>query len=181
MKNLFLFLFVIIISCSIKCQSLDSLPIYNIVNEKFDSIFIAFIEHEKQYDYYDSTCIFRMFFLNNSDSSTTINLISGYKLNELSYHLYTFKNQKNTFFIRSQNHYWDAMPRSYSLDTTLLSKCEEYFYYSSAIKYEKKLQKPNEIIPLDDRFFETWWTYRYKNGELYEIVKAPRNYGKIEE
>jgi hypothetical protein len=107
--------------------------------------------------------------------------MSGYRQNELSYHLSAYKNQINTFFLRSHNHYWDAMPRDQDLDTTLVSKLDEYFYFSSIEKEENKPNKLNEIMPLDDTFLETSWTYMYKNGEFYEIGKAPRNYGKIDD
>lgn len=192
MKNLFLFLF-IIVSCSIKSQSLDldSLPVYISINEKFDSILFAFIEHEKQYDYFDSTCLFRMIIFNNPDSSTSIDLISGYKRDELPNSVFMFKPHMNMFLIRSNNHYWEVCQRrEQSVNTILLSKLDEYFSFCYCVLSTKKKKKEsvkpqktsaNDLNVPDDIFDETLWIYEYKDGEFYEIEKQARMRGKIRE
>ena len=177
MKFYFLIFSLFLIPYSMKGQFTDSLLVYIPINEKFDSLLFTFIEHEKQYDYFDSTCIFRIIFIDNSDSSTAIHMISGCEKNDFLNNSYMYKDQKGIFLLSSNNYYWHSILRGQQIDSTLISNTNEYFYFYSLKK--KEISNNKFIFIDDDTHMETYWTYVYKDGNFYEISRFARNYGRI--
>ncbi|MDR3046064.1 MAG: hypothetical protein LBU51_00420 [Bacteroidales bacterium] len=179
MKSFFLFL--LCVSMQFLTFSQDkpilSFQVYTTNNKEFENILNDFIEHERQYFYYDSTTIFRLFFVNNLDESTTIHIISGDNKIKIFPDLCVDQDKTKSFILKINKHFWYLILQGENIDSTLVSNINEYFHYLP-IKNKRIMQ--NDCPIYDDMYIQTSWTFTYKQGVFYEIGKVPRNYGKIE-
>jgi hypothetical protein len=160
--------------CFSRGQKIDSLLVYKSINQEFDTILSSFIEHEMQYDYFDSTCVFRIVFY-STDSATTICIMSGSSERDFMNKLETEKHRSNAFLINNHNHYWYSVLQNKTIDSTLFSFKSKYFYVTK----KKKKTFSKYILVNDDTYFSTYWIYVYQNREFHERSKFARNYGRI--
>lgn len=184
MKNIGIFSFFCFFCLQLFSQTkiLTSDYVYIINNQKLGEIINDFIEHEKQYDYFDTTSILQMQ-ITRIDSSQTIFLMSGFNPREISD--WTFWNEINDkyFIVKYKQYYFRLYSRAGEnfLDTNLFIKSNESFHIKVNLKGKEPHRNESRIrlIIEDDTFMETTWVYVYQNRRFYEISRFARNYGRI--
>ena len=182
MKRIWIFLYLLFLCFSSVSQvkTFSSDYVYIINNQNFENIINDFIEHEKQYDYFDSTSIFQMQIV-KTDSSITFFLMSGFRpLEMLDWTFWNAINDKY-FIIKYHDYYFRLYSRDgeKELDTNLMIKKNEGF----ELNVKEKIGSKGESVGIgsfeDDTYMETTWIYVYQNEKFYEISRFARNYGRI--
>lgn len=193
--SIFSYLFFLCFSLFSQEDILLSDYVYIINNHKFGKMINEFIEHEKQYDYFDPTCLFEIQVnkqITKIDSSITFTFMSGTRASEISNLSFWDEINENFFILKYYEYYFKISFRGGNeilLDTNLFLKVNEKFHLKTDTK-EKGEYETLEIgikdtignimgIDASERHMETMWFISYQNGKFYEISRVARNYGRI--
>ncbi len=148
---------------------------YDIKNEQLKNVLNEFIEHEKQYDYYDSLWMFRINIF-KEDSTITFFIQSGSSEPWMT----DWKNfEKEYYFVAKYNSYYFIVNSNVTIQNT-----DTIFFTKTSVHYELKvhdnnpIEVNNSIFFEDDRYLQTVWMYYYRDGNLNEWYRRARNYGK---
>jgi hypothetical protein len=140
----------------------DSIFIYKINNDDFRSILDTFINHEKQYKYFNKNVTL---FLNILDSNgTCLQLSSGLIQSTLSIMEYDTTNcgvfyyDSIRFLISGRSPVDERIFKKGSKKVAVLK-----------IKIEE-----NENAIENDKYFPTYWIYKYSNAKFYSTWKSDR-------
>jgi len=169
--------------------------VYIINNQKFGKIIDDFIEHEKQYDYFDSSCLFKIQVnkqITKIDSVITFTFISGSHPSEISDWTFWEEINDKYFILKYYEYYFRIFFRNGEevlSDTNLLLKINEKFHIEVGLKEKEQYETieigvkdaDGNVMGLDayERRMETMWFIHYQNGKFYEISRVARNYGRI--
>lgn len=120
--------------------------VYYVKKHEFGKILDDFIEHEKQYDYFDSTCLFGIQLI-KIDSTITFVLKSGIHPSEISDWRFWDEINDKYFIIKYYEYYFGlyADDGVEILDADLLIKKNEEFHLKADFK-EKDKEHYDEVL-----------------------------------
>jgi hypothetical protein len=165
-------------------QKIDTIFEYKPANAEFENILSDFILHEQNYDYYSSGITFTiLFFVTDSETSFYITSGSEKSAKFCDTTIFSICNEDPDFIIiHYNNHYFYSICRTNQIDTNLVTRTGHFFKTNIIKKKKQNNEKKNEIDLTDaiddDRYFETYWGYVFKENTFYEVGKSPRTYGR---
>lgn len=185
MKRIIIIICVIVISSPLFSQEkiFSTNTTYFVNNHELGKYFSEFIEHEKQYDYFGSDCLFNIQ-MTKIDSTINILLISGSPIEKIRD--WSFWDQINDkyFIIKYYDYYFLLFcPNGeIDIDSELLIKRKEFTSFKVHFDKEKDIIHKEINYSFtninDDTYWETVWMIAYHQRLFYENSRIARNYGR---
>lgn len=175
-------------------QKIEFSNVYILNNNALGNIISEFIEHERQYDYFNADCFFGLRIQQRtveSDTSYFFTFSSGIPMKKAN----PIAKKGNVISSPVLKQYEYFFLISLDCDSSILGNDDLFYKLSTScfVQVEEKKKNQEDTISLGEkdangmpigidiyeRFFETRWYFEYCNKRFYEISRIARNHGMI--